>query len=715
MSRRRQCLPIAWLERLRRGATFQRDTHATPWCALLLASRRRVALVALALLLVLDLGRSLFARFGYARPTSTWQPDPAVYADLTWPPGADLPPDVPLGRRVYAQRCAVCHGPDGRGNGPAAPSLVPRPGDFTLSQFKYKSTAPGEPPTDADLMQVVSDGLPASAMAYWSDVLDTAAIRAVAGYVKTLARIPPAPPPRPLAVPPRIAPRPASLARGRSLFTTKGCVACHGTDGRARMVLKDAKGYPVVTRDLTAPWTFRGGSEPQRLWLRLTTGLAPGPMPSFAATTTPDERWDLVNYVTSLARPAPWAPGGRLDGPGHQADLVARGEYLVHAEMCGLCHTIINRTGIYRADDFYLAGGMRVGLYPHGYYVSRNLTSDSASGLGAWTDEQVATAIRNGRAPTRALNPHAMPWVFLHALTPDDALAIGRYLKTLPAVRNRAPEPLHYGWVETVVAKILAGLPAAGPRWLSYADGNFGELPTGAPRELAQRILIDAQWFVLLVGAVLFLLAGPPDRRLPQGVRSWLKAVVNVGGLVAVGLVGAVLYATPTLTVIPPEQIAGPIARSVPQPVLGAGGAPVPPERAALAARGRYVFAVASCALCHGTDGRGGLKVSWAPFGTLWVRNITPDSATGIGAWTDAQIARAIRAGVSRDGRALHWQGMVWDHASNWDEEDIRALVVYVRSLPPVRHAVPPPRPPAPDDCRVYTFWVTPSAVPGCR
>ena len=88
---------------------------------------------------------------------------------------------------------------------------------------------------------------------------------------------------------------------------------------------------------------------------------------------------------------------------------------------------------------------------------------------------------------------------------------------------------------------------------------------------------------------------------------------------------------------------------------------------------------------------------------------------TGIGGWSDAQIARAIRAGVSRDGRALHWQGMTWDHASNWDEEDVRALVVYLRSLPPVRHAIPAPRPPAPDDCVVYSFWVKRSAVPGCR
>lgn len=678
----------------------------------LLASRARVFLAALVLLLALDIGRSLLARLGYARPTSIWQPDRAVYADLTWPPGADLKPDEPLGRRVYAEHCAVCHGPDGHGNGPAAPSLIPRPRDFTLGQFKYKSTAPGLPPTDEDLIHVVADGLPASAMPYWRDILDPAKIRAVVRYVKSMSRAFAGPAPVPLAVPARTAPTAASVARGRALFASVGCAACHGMDGRARLALKDMKGYPVVARDLTAPWTFRGGSTPDDLWRRLTTGLAPGPMPSFAASTTPAERWDLVNYVLSLARVLPWAAGGTLDGPGHEQDPVRRGEYLVHAEMCGLCHTITNRTGIYRADDFYLAGGVRIGAYPHGMYISRNLTSDGRTGLGQWTAEQVATAIRNGRTPNRALNPFAMPWIFLHALTPEDARAIGSYLKTLPPVRNAVPSPLHYGFVETVVAKLIAGPPASSPTLLSYADGNFAAATAGPRADLAQRILIDLQWFVILSGAVAFFLAGPPERRLPRGGRGWFTAALAVVGLLLLAVIGAVLYATPTLPVIPPEAIAGPVAKAIPQPNPAFAKTP---EQAALAARGRYVFSIASCALCHGTDGSGGLKISWAPFGTIWVRNITPDATTGIGAWTDAEIARAIRAGVSRDGRALHWQAMIWDHASNWDEEDIRAIVAYLRTIPPVRHAVPAPRAPAPGDCAVYSVWFRPSTTPGCR
>jgi len=138
-------------------------------------------------------------------------------------------------------------------------------------------------------------------------------------------------------------------------------------------------------------------------------------------------------------------------------------------------------------------------------------------------------------------------------------------------------------------------------------------------------------------------------------------------------------------------------------------------EQKALVQRGRYLFSVASCAFCHNPNGAGGSKVSWRPFGTLWTRNISSDTGTGIGAWTDGQIVRAIRSGITPDGRTLHWQGMIWDHASNWDEEDVQALIAFLRALPPLHRAIPTPRPPAADDCEVYTFWVDRSTTAGCR
>jgi mono/diheme cytochrome c family protein len=672
--------------------------------------RGRVVLIVLATLLALDAGRSIYARLGYAHPTALWQPAPDQYHAIAWPPGSDLPASAPSGERVYARWCGVCHGSDGRGNGPAAPSLIPRPRDFTRGLFKYKSTAGEEPPTDDDLVRTVTHGLRASAMPYFRDLLRPEEIRDVVAHVKTLARVPAAAP-RPVIVPAPIRADAASVARGRVLYEDLGCGECHGADGRRREVQHDAKRFPVVARDLTAPWTFRGGSEPEQIWLRIGTMSSLSPMPSYDDVASAADRWHVVNYVRSLARVPPWEPGGQLDGPGQATDPLARGRYLVHAQMCGLCHTQIDRLGIYRGDDFYLAGGMRVGAHPQGVFVTRNLTGDPATGLGRWSESQIARAIRDGRARDRLLNIWGMPWMFLHRLGDDDARAIATYLRSLPAVHNAISDPLHYGTLETLLVKLTRRLPPAPPNVLTYAEGNFGAPAGVTRRELPQRLLVGAQWLVIVLGAVAFVAAGPRGRRLPRTARGWLSTVGVVAGIVVVAVVAGVIERLPALGVIPPDRIADAVTGSIPRPD---GASLSDPRAAALVQRGRYLFTVASCALCHGNAGTGGAKLSWRAFGTVWTRNLTPDRETGLGAWSDAEIARAIRSGIARDGRVMHWQAMIWDHASNWDEEDVRALIAFLRALPPVRRAVPPPRPPSADDCETYTFWIAESTQPGC-
>lgn len=220
--------------------------------------RSHVALATIALLLILDAGRSINARVGYAAPVSTWQPNPSNYADLTWPPGTDLGPNMPQGARVFARRCAVCHGPDGRGNGPAAPSLIPRPRDFTLGLFKFKSTPHGQPPTDDDLKQIVANGLPASAMPYFRDLLSDTEIDAVVAQVKQFSGAFSGPSPQGIIVPPRPATTAASVERGRALYVAQDCAGCHGPDGRKGSFLVDSStNHPTPIRDLSAPWTFR--------------------------------------------------------------------------------------------------------------------------------------------------------------------------------------------------------------------------------------------------------------------------------------------------------------------------------------------------------------------------------------------------------------------------------------------------------------------------
>lgn len=675
-------------------------------------SRRRVFLVMLGLLLLLDLGRSLYARIGYAEPAEPWQEAP--YESLAWPPGVDLPADAQLGERVYVERCAVCHGPDGEGNGPAAPSLIPRPRDFTLGQFKYKSTAGDQPPTDDDLYETIANGLQASAMPYFGDLLDDEEIRAVIDYVKDFSGSVEAA--EPLTIPAQVTADESSIARGRELYQEHGCPACHGPDGRAGTRLSDARGYPVIARDLSAPWTFRGGSDPEQIWLRLSTGLSPSPMPSFADAMTPEERWHAVNYVLSLARIPPGEAGGELDGPGHQEDPVERGRYLIRASMCGLCHTQINEPLIYSGDDYYLAGGMGIPAYPQGVFVSPNLTSDPETGLGNWTVAEVVDAIRNGRAPDRTLTLWDMPWFLLHSLSDEDAQGVATYLKSLPPARNEIPAALRYGVVETLIAKALysSGLPPlAQPDKLVYMDGNFGQTEPGLlPRDWPQRALIAGQWIILSLGLVAFLFAAPAEHRLPRSARGWILLALAVFGLLILILLGWTLYKTPALSFIPPEQVATAATSGMHRPDEASFDSA---EQAALVLRGQYLFNVTSCALCHGNDGAGGPKISSRhSLGTTWTANITPDPQTGIGNWSDAEIARAIRSGIRPDGRQMHWQAMIWDHLSNLAEEDVRALIAYLRDMPPVVNEVPQPRPPSANDCEEYTFYVVETTEPGC-
>ena len=73
-------------------------------------------------------------------------------------------------------------------------------------------------------------------------------------------------------------------------------------------------------------------------------------MPAYADVLPVEARWDLVNFVVSLARTPPWEKGGSFGGEGFAADPIQRGEYITRWEVCGLCHTQIDRTGIYNVD-----------------------------------------------------------------------------------------------------------------------------------------------------------------------------------------------------------------------------------------------------------------------------------------------------------------------------------------------------------------------------
>jgi cytochrome c oxidase cbb3-type subunit 2 len=89
-----------------------------------------------------------------------------------------------LGRKVYAQHCAQCHGEKGDGQGTGAAHLLPRPRDFTTGKFKLRTTPSGALPTDDDLKRVVRLGMPYTSMPPWP-LLSDAEVDAVVQYLKS--------------------------------------------------------------------------------------------------------------------------------------------------------------------------------------------------------------------------------------------------------------------------------------------------------------------------------------------------------------------------------------------------------------------------------------------------------------------------------------------------------------------------------------------------
>lgn len=103
---------------------------------------------------------------------------------------------------------------------------------------------------------------------------------------------------------------------------------------------------------------------------------------------------------------------------------------------------------------------------------------------------------------------------------------------------------------------------------------------------------------------------------------------------------------------------------------------------------GAALFAAGGCANCH-TDGEnkgpllGGGGPIKTPFGTFYAPNISSDRAHGIGAWSDDAFIRALRDGVSPEGRH-YYPAFPYTSYTNLTDEDMLAIKAHIMSLPPV-------------------------------
>lgn len=251
-----------------------------------------------------------------------------------------------------------------------------------------------------------------------------------------------------------------------------------------------------------------------------------------------------------------------------------RGRYLVESiAACGNCHTPVGPNG--PDESRRLAGGV---VFDEGVFraVSGNITPDPATGIGKWSDAEIARAIREGVRPDGSLIGPPMPYPLYHGIADDDLVAIVAYLRTVPPVVNET-EPSVYN----------IPLP---PAWTA----PIASVPAPDP---ADQVAVGAY----LAGPIAHCL----ECHTPMGENGQRDSEHR----------------------------------------LGAGGA----------------------------EFKG-------PWGISVAANLTP---AGLGDWSDAEIEKAIRDGVSRDGRKLMLP-MGFAFYRNISKPDMAAIIAYLRTLPSV-------------------------------
>lgn len=256
-----------------------------------------------------------------------------------------------------------------------------------------------------------------------------------------------------------------------------------------------------------------------------------------------------------------------------------RGAYLVNAIMaCDGCHTPRGPGGILNMEKRF-SGGPQTWDTDEYTVKGANISSDSETGIGGWSVEDIKRSLTDGVRPTGVPLSPQMPYAFYKVLTPRDLDAVAIYVKSAQPVRNQVQTP-------------------------TYKKGMHVELVPGGEKPMSDEDLRDP-----------------------------LK-------------------------------------------------------------RGFYIATIAHCMECHGKrpDGVEDFKTSWGKGGhvmkDVWgearVSNITSHKTAGIGAWSDAEIKRVLVEGVARDGRKLKPPMARQIYFKNMTEDDLNALIAWVRTIPPL-------------------------------
>ena len=221
-------------------------------------------------------------------------------------------PSVEKGETVYKNKCAICHGETGKGDGLAAPFTSPRPRKLVKGSLKFRTTPFGKIPTDKDIFNIITKGMPGTSMSSWKHLSEEDRWNLVS-YLKVLAKkkydrfarkgkklvIIEVPEPPDFSL--------ESIEAGKELFL-KNCSGCHGLkgrgDGESTNRIVNVASDAIWPRNLNKPWTFRRGNTRKDLYLNIRTGLSGTAMPMFSEKTLSDEEvWSIVHYVQTLSPP----------------------------------------------------------------------------------------------------------------------------------------------------------------------------------------------------------------------------------------------------------------------------------------------------------------------------------------------------------------------------------------------------------------------------
>lgn len=119
--------------------------------------------------------------------------------------------------------------------------------------------------------------------------------------------------------------------------------------------------------------------------------------------------------------------------------LLKRGEYLMNGPVaCGNCHTPRNQDMSFQ-EGMEFAGGFKI-VDPALEVYAANITPDPETGIGTWSDEEIITAIREGKTPDGEIIWPPMPVPTYNNMSDDDVKAIVAYLHTIKPVHNEVPE-----------------------------------------------------------------------------------------------------------------------------------------------------------------------------------------------------------------------------------------------------------------------------------